>query len=87
LAEELGKKVKMIQEGDEQGLLVGLHDEKEKFLGIGVLSKIDYRRHIIQVYTPVTADIASVHVGQVKLDKQGKEIGLNPIFKDYYIIA
>jgi len=87
LAEELGKKVKLIEEGDEQGLLVGLHDEKENFLGIGVLNKIDYRRHIIQVYTPVAADIASVHVGQVKLDKQGKEIGLNPVFKDYYIIA
>jgi len=87
LAEELGKKVKLIQEGDEQGLLVGLHTEKEKFLGIGVLNKIDYRRHAIQVYTPVTANVASVHVGQVKLDKQGKEIGLNPIFKDYYVIA
>lgn len=84
LEEELGKKVNLIQEGDEQGLLVGLHDEKEKFLGIGILNKIDYGRHIIQVYTPITANIASIHVGQVKLDKKGKEIGISPVFKDYY---
>lgn len=87
LEEKLGKKVKLIREGDEQGLLVGLYDEKEKFLGIGILNKIDYRRHIVQVYTPVTANIASFRVGQVKLDKQGKEIGISPIFKDYYISA
>ena len=80
----MGKKVKLIQESDEQGLLVGLHDEEEKFLGIGILDNIDYGRHIIQVYTPVTANIASIHVGQVKLDKKGKEIGISPVFKDYY---
>ncbi|MDH5782324.1 MAG: Clp1/GlmU family protein [Candidatus Bathyarchaeota archaeon] len=84
LEEELGKKVKLIQEGDEQGLLVGLHDEEEKFLGIGILNKIDYGRHVIQVCTPVTANISSIHVGQVKLDKQGKEIGISPVFRDYY---
>lgn len=84
LEEELGKKVKLIQEGDEQGLLVGLHDEEEKFLGIGILNKIDYGRHTIQVYTPVTANVASIHVGQVKLDKKGKEIGISPVFKGYY---
>ncbi|MFQ6068746.1 MAG: Clp1/GlmU family protein [Candidatus Bathyarchaeia archaeon] len=85
--EELGKKVKLIQEGDEEGLLVGLHDEEEKFLGIGVLSKIDYVKHMIRVFTPVTANIASIHVGQVKLDRQGKEIGVNPVFKEYHISA
>ncbi len=84
LDEELGKKVKLVQEGDEQGLLVGLHDEEEKFLGIGILNKIDYGRHIVQVYTPVTANVASIHVGQVKLDKKGKEIGISPVFKGYY---
>ncbi len=84
LEEGLGRKVKLIQEGDEQGLLVGLHDEEEKFLGIGILNKIDYGRHIIQVYTPVTANIDSIHVGQVKLDKKGKEIGTSPVFRDYY---
>jgi len=85
LEEELGKKVNLTQEGDEQGLLVGLHDEEEKFLGIGILGKIDYGRHITQVYTPITTNIASIHIGQVKLNKKGKEIGISPVFKDYYI--
>ncbi len=79
LEEELGKKVNLMREGEEQGLLVGLHDEEEKFMGIGILSKIDYERHIIQVYTPVTANVASIMVGQVKLDRQGREIGVSPV--------
>ncbi len=81
---ELGKKVKLIQEGDEQGLLVGLHDEEERFLGVGILNKIDYGRHVIQVYTPVNVNIASIHVGQVKLDRQGREIGVSSVFKGFY---
>jgi polynucleotide 5'-hydroxyl-kinase GRC3/NOL9 len=85
LEDELGKKVKLIREGDEQGLLVGLHDEEERFLGIGTINRIDYERRALQVYTPVTANISSIHVGQVKLDKQGREIGISPIFKDYCI--
>jgi polynucleotide 5'-hydroxyl-kinase GRC3/NOL9 len=87
LEEELGKRVKLIREGDEHGLLVGLHDEEERFLGIGILNKIDYGRQVIQVYTPVTANVASVHVGQVKLDRQGKEVGISLVFKDYYLGA
>jgi polynucleotide 5'-hydroxyl-kinase GRC3/NOL9 len=84
LEKDLGKKVKLFRKGDEQGLLVGLHDENDKFLGIGILSRIDYKRRIIKVYTPITAKVSSIHVGQVKLDKQGREIGICPIFKDYY---
>jgi polynucleotide 5'-kinase involved in rRNA processing len=84
LEKDLGKKVKLLRKGDEQGLLVGLHDENDMFLGIGILFRIDYERRIIQVYTPVTTKVSSIHVGQVKLDKQGKEIGIYPIFKDYY---
>jgi polynucleotide 5'-hydroxyl-kinase GRC3/NOL9 len=82
IEEELGKKIKLVREGDEQGLLVGLHDERERFLGIGILSRIDYKRRVLQVYTPVTANVASIHVGQVKLDRKGKEIGIYPIFKN-----
>ena len=85
LEEELRKKMKLIREGEEQGLLVGLHDENESFLGIGILNRIDYERRVLQVYTPVTASVASIHVGQVKLDRQGREIGISPIFKDYYV--
>ncbi|MFQ6073696.1 MAG: Clp1/GlmU family protein [Candidatus Bathyarchaeia archaeon] len=85
LEEELGKKVNLIREGDEQGLLVGLYDKEERFLGIGIISKIDYERRVVHVYTPVAANIASIYVGQVKLDKQGKEIGISPVFRNCYI--
>ena len=36
------KRVKIIREGDEEGLLVGLKDEENRFLGIGVIHEVDY---------------------------------------------
>jgi len=83
LEDVLNKKVKVVQEGDEEGLLLALHDEKEKFLGIGVLEEIDYKRQVVRVYTPVTKGVASLSVGQVKLDKKGREIGSSNIFNQY----
>jgi polynucleotide 5'-hydroxyl-kinase GRC3/NOL9 len=82
LEKELGKKIMLFREGAEQGLLVGLHDEKESFLGIGILNRIDYERRMLQVFTAVTANVSSIHVGQVKLDRKGREIGTCPIFKE-----
>lgn len=82
LEEALVKKVKVMWEGDEQGLLVALHDKNEGFLGIGVLEAIDYERRVVKVYTPVKSNVLSVHVGQIKLDKIGKEIGSSDIFDD-----
>ena len=76
---ELSERVKLMREGDERGLLVGLCDEEERFLGIGILRKIDSERRAIQVYTPVTAGIASIHVGRVRLDKHGRETGMSSI--------
>ena len=45
------KTVKVIREGDEEGLLVGLKDEKDHFLGIGILTEVDYKRKTLKIYT------------------------------------
>ena len=83
LEKTLDKKVKVMSEGDEQGLLVALHDKNECFLGIGVLEAIDYERRLVKVYTRVKNNVSSIHTGRINLDKTGKEIGLSETFVDY----
>jgi len=74
------KRVQLLREGEEEGLLVGLQDEKENFLGIGILLGIDYKRRTMKVYTPVSKGVSTIIVGQVKLERDGKEIGLSQAF-------
>jgi len=83
LEQKLNKKVRVVREGDEEGLLLALHDVKDNFLGIGVVEGIDYERRVVRVYTPVREGVASLHLGRVKLDKKGREIGLSDVFTDY----
>ena len=83
IEEGFGKTVKAIREGEEQGLLLALLDAPGNFLGIGVLCGVDYKRRVMKVYTPVSGNVSTIHVGQMKLDKRGGEIGLNPLFMDY----
>ena len=83
LEQKLNKKVKVMREDDEKGLLVALHDSKDNFSGIGVLESIDYQRRVIRVYTPVRKGVASLHLGRAKLDRMGREIGLSEVFTDY----
>lgn len=78
---EYGKKAKVIREGDEEGLLVALQDDDGRFLGIGVIRSIDYRRLVMKVYTPVHKSVATILVGQIKLDEKGREIGISPVFR------
>jgi polynucleotide 5'-hydroxyl-kinase GRC3/NOL9 len=73
-----GKKLKILKKGEEEGLLVSLEDAKGNFLGIGVLSGIDYERRTVKVYTPVNGNISTIRLGQIKLDKKGREVGLIP---------
>ena len=81
VAEEfLGKRVKAIRDGDEEGLLVGLKDEADKFLGIGILHGVDYKRSLLKVYTPVSEKVHTLCFGQIKLDENCKEIGLSTVY-------
>jgi len=83
LGDAVKKKVKIVWEGDEEGLLVALHNTDESFLGIGVLQEIDYEHRVLKVYTRVKSGVSSIHVGQIKLDRTGKELGQSEVFVDY----
>ena len=85
IGESFGKRAKVIREGEEEGLLVGLHDERGKFLGIGILCRADYKRKIMKIYTPVGENVSTIRFGQIKLDKNGREIGLSTVYADYSI--
>jgi len=74
------KRVKIIREGDEEGLLVGLKDEEDHFLGIGVINEVDYKRKVLKVFTPVAEKVSTISFGQITLDKTFKELGLSTVF-------
>jgi polynucleotide 5'-hydroxyl-kinase GRC3/NOL9 len=80
--EHFGKRVKVILEGDEDGLLVGLKTEEDNFLGIGVLHEVDYKRKTLKVYTPVTEKPYMLCFGQIKLNKNFREIGLTTVYSN-----
>jgi len=83
LEDTLNKRLKIVWEGDEEGLLVALHDKDGNFLGIGIIEQLDYDRRVLKVYTNVKKGIASIRVGQVKLDKSGRELEQSSTFSDY----
>ena len=76
------KRVKVILEGDEAGLLVGLKDEEDKFLGIGILREVDYKRKTLKIYTPVSEKPYTLCFGQIKLNKNFREIGLSTVYSN-----
>ncbi|MEM2917311.1 MAG: Clp1/GlmU family protein [Candidatus Bathyarchaeia archaeon] len=80
LEEKMGKEVKIALEGEENGLLVALQDSAGKFLGIGILLGIDFKRKTVKINTPVNQDISTVSLGQIKLDKNFKEKGPSSLF-------
>ncbi len=82
LEDAVKKKVKIVWEADEEGLLVALHNRGGKFLGIGILEEINYERRVLKVYTRVKSDVSSIHVGQIKLDRAGRELGRSNVFAD-----
>ena len=83
IEESFGKRVKVIREGEEEGLLVGLQDERGKFLGIGILCGVDYKRRVLKVYTPINENVSTIRFGQIKLDENGREIGLSTVYSNY----
>lgn len=74
------KTVKVIREGDEEGLLVGLKDEKDHFLGIGILTEVDYKRKTLKIYTNVSKKVSTLCLGQIILNKNFMEIGLSTVY-------
>lgn len=83
IEESFGKRAKVIREGEEEGLLVGLQDELGKFLGIGILCGVDYKRKVMKVYTPINENVSTIRFGQIKLDENGREIGLSTVYSNH----
>jgi len=68
------KRIVLTRKGEEEGLLVGLHNGSRRFLGIGVVQEIDYVRKTMKILTPVSEEVSIVVLGKVRLDKNMKEI-------------
>jgi len=80
LINELSKRygrVRNIIAGREQGMLVGLADESDGLLGLGIIEKIDYRRKKVRVLTPILdwCRVRVMQCGSVRLNPKGQEIG------------
>ncbi|MCD6446454.1 hypothetical protein J7L49_06700 [Candidatus Bathyarchaeota archaeon] len=67
------KKVIIVRKGEEEGNLLALYNDEGKFLGIGVLREMDYRRRVMKIYTAVSEKFSTVKIGKIKLDKNLKE--------------
>lgn len=59
------------------GLLVGLLDEEENCLGLGLVEYFDFVRRHLALFTPVAevGRVACVVIGRVRLNRQGRELG------------
>jgi len=62
--------------GKEKGILVGLLDVKNRFLGIGIMLEYNRVRRVMKVLTPVCVKPASIIIGRIKLDPELKELPL-----------
>lgn len=76
LKEFLKKRFYIVNNGDERGLLVGLLDQHHQFLGLGVISKIEYKQQNLKIFTSCKEKISIVQFGQMKINKNGKELGV-----------
>ncbi len=59
--------------GKAEDMLVGINDSKKRFLGIGVIRKIDFGRKAIKIFTAVTDPPSGIVLGKIRLDANLKE--------------
>jgi polynucleotide 5'-kinase involved in rRNA processing len=74
LEESTEKKVIVTRKGEEEGVFAGLYNNRREFLGVGVLQEIDYLRNSLKICTPVSEGIHILVLGNVKLDRNMKEL-------------
>jgi polynucleotide 5'-kinase involved in rRNA processing len=74
------KKVHIVNDGAEEGLLVSLLDQNRHFLCLGVISKIDYKNKKLKLFTPYREKISIIQFGQIKNSRDGKELGRSKLF-------
>jgi polynucleotide 5'-hydroxyl-kinase GRC3/NOL9 len=74
-AEEITrKKIRLIHQGEEAGLLLGFCDGQKKFLGIGVLREVNYLKRKLKTLTSVSEKPSSIIFGRVWLDGNLREV-------------
>ena len=73
---KMGKKIIVLQKGDEKGLLVSLEGPSGNMLGIGTIYSVDFRNRIIKIRTPVNKPVSKIKIGRIKLDPEGNEMGV-----------
>lgn len=69
--------VRAITKGSERKVIVGLTNDANELLGIGVIERIDYERGQMTVITPVKSagEVAAVQFGSMRIKPDGVEIG------------
>jgi polynucleotide 5'-hydroxyl-kinase GRC3/NOL9 len=69
--------VRIIIQGSERNVIVGLTNDSNELLGIGIIERIDYERGQMTVLTPVKKadEIAAVQFGSMRIKPDGEEIG------------
>lgn len=55
-------------------LLVGMYGTHNRFLGIGIIDKVDYTNAILKIFTPVKERPALIVIGKVRLNKRLQEL-------------
>ena len=71
---EKPKKSAAFRQCEEKGLLVGLYDTQNRFLGIGISQGVDYSRQMLKLRTSVSTDPSCIVLGKVRLDENLHEI-------------
>ena len=74
------KDVYIVREGEEEGLLVGLLNNDRDFLGLGIISKLDYKNQTIKIRTDYKDTVNVVQFGQIKVNDAGNELGVTTVF-------
>jgi len=71
-----GREVYLLREESLENLLVALLDKRNRYLGVGILKKINYATRKMLLYTSVPPDkVATVLFGSVKVAENGEEMG------------
>jgi len=74
------KDVYIVREGEEEGLLVGLLNNDRDFLGLGIISKLDYKNQTLKIRTDYKDTVSVVQFGQIKVNEAGNELGVTTAF-------
>ena len=62
---------------DVGGLLIGLCDQLNDTLALGIIEGTDLKRKLLSIYTPLQdlGEVRSIQFGSIRLNSEGKELG------------